>query len=159
MLYGEPRLTHDVDLVIEIEKSEHVRALAEHFPAQWFYLPPEQVIRIEASRERRGHFNVIHLESGYKADLYLAGEDPFHRWALDHVNLIEFSAQKLPVAPPEYVIVRKLEYYREGGSQKHLKDIRAILRNTSVPLNRVELDRWLEIGGVAGVWQEHLERK
>lgn len=36
-------------------------------------------------------------------------------------------AGPLWVAPPEYVIIRKLEFFREGGSEKHLRDVRAML--------------------------------
>ena len=39
----------------------------------------------------------------------------------------QFEEEDIWVAPPEYVILRKLEYYREGGSEKHLNDIRNIL--------------------------------
>ena len=48
------------------------------------------------------------------------------------------------VAPPEYVILRKLEYYREGGSEKHVRDFRAMLALWPVPLDRAALAGWLE---------------
>jgi hypothetical protein len=49
----------------------------------------------------------------------------------------------LSVAPPEYVILRTLEYYREGGSEKHVRDIRATLALSPVPLDRTALADWL----------------
>src|SRR3954454_17360996 len=69
IFYGEPRLTHDVDLVVFLNTSD-IRALAELFPSADFYVPPAEVMVIEAQREQRGHFNIVHVASGFKADLY-----------------------------------------------------------------------------------------
>lgn len=44
-----------------------------------FIVRPEAV-RLECSRDSRGHFNLIHHETGMKADLYLAARDDLHRW-------------------------------------------------------------------------------
>lgn len=55
-------------------------------------------------------------------------------------------------APPEYVIVRKLEYYREGASTKHPVDIRAILATTTVELDVVE--NWVQRLGLEKQWDE-----
>jgi hypothetical protein len=74
MIYGEPRLTLDLDLVIELP-ANRVEAFLAAFPESEFYRPPVEVVRLECSRESRGHFNVIHHETGAKADVYLAGRD------------------------------------------------------------------------------------
>ena len=53
----------------------------------------------------------------------------------------------IDLAPPEYVIVRKLQYYREGHSAKHLSDIRGILRQHSEGIDHAELAaRVVELG-------------
>lgn len=137
-LYGEPRFTNDVDMVVELPVSA-VDAFARAFPIDTFYCPPHEVLVAEIRREQRGHFNLIHHASGMKADIYLAGADPLHRWGLDHRRRFEFDGIAVPVAPPEYVILRKLEFHREGGSDKHIADCRAILALAG------DLDRaWLE---------------
>ena len=64
-LYGEPRATHDIDLVVDLAADDEAD-LARVFPAEDFYLPPPEVIQVEARRERRGHFNVIHHATGLK---------------------------------------------------------------------------------------------
>ena len=126
ILYGEPRLTHDVDFVIFL-RHEEINKLLEMFPEQDYYLPPADVISDEMTRESGGHFNIIHNDTGFKADLYLSGKDEIHAWAFRHARRIEYKGHILKVAPAEYVIVRKLEYYHEGGSEKHLRDVRAML--------------------------------
>ena len=79
-------------------------------------------------------FNLIHHQSQFKADIYLAARDPLHSWALEHRRRIDLAGAGAWIAPPEYVILRKLEFLREGGSDKHLRDIRFILAAT--PLDR-----------------------
>src|SRR5262245_30468885 len=120
IIYGEPRLTHDVDFIIYLN-AENVHRLPEVFPQDQFYLPPVQIILSEVAREQRGHFNVIHLETGFKADFYTSGRDELHAWAFRNARRFEYQGEVMTVAPPEYVIIRKLEYFREGGSEKHLR--------------------------------------
>jgi hypothetical protein len=57
------------------------------------------------------------------------------------------------LAPPEYVIVRKLEYYREGRAEKHLRDIRAMLAVSGGHLDQAALDEWIQRRGLAAEWQ------
>jgi hypothetical protein len=77
ILYGQPRVTNDLDVVLSLDDSAR-RSLLQAFPESDFYVPPESVIQAEQARSQRGHFNLIHLESGYKADVYLTGSDPLH---------------------------------------------------------------------------------
>ncbi len=126
IVYGEPRLTHDIDLVLEIE-DEDAERIASSFPLDQFYCPPIEVIVIESKRRMRGHFNIIHHKTGFKADIYIAGDDPLHAWALQNKRRISIEGKNLWIAPIEYVILRKLEYYREGGSEKHLQDIAGMI--------------------------------
>lgn len=153
IVYGQPRVTNDLDVVLAL--AERFRApLLREFSEEEFYVPPESVIRTEQSRAQRGHFNIIHLESGYKADVYLVGNDPLHRWALDRVRHIPWgqAGESVCVAPPEYVVVRKLEFYREGGSKKHVDDIQAILAVTGV--DRELISPWIERKGLAELWEQ-----
>lgn len=152
ILYGQPRVTNDLDVVLALEDSTRP-AFLRAFPETEFYVPPETVIQAEQARTQRGHFNLIHHESGYKADIYLVGADPLHAWALPRRRRINWSdSLSVSVAPPEYVILRKLEFYREGGSAKHPADIRTMLRIT--PVERHEIAGWVERLGLEGVWAE-----
>ena len=142
MLYGEPRLTHDIDLVIFLRKDDAHR-LAAIFPATQFYVPPASVILQEVARESRGHFNIIHADSGLKADFYTAGREDLHAYAFRNARKYAAGETTISLAPPEYVIVRKLEYYREGGSEKHLRDIRGMLAVSGELLDRAALQEWI----------------
>ena len=78
--YGEFRTTNDVDLVVLIEPAQ-AEGIAAAFPLEKFYCPPADVIKLEAGRPERGHFNLIHHETAFKADIYIAKRDPFEDWA------------------------------------------------------------------------------
>jgi hypothetical protein len=153
IIYGEPRLTHDVDLIVVLDR-EHIARLPEVFPPAEFYCPPPEVIAVEAAREQRGHFNIIHHETGFKADVYLSGRDPLHAWGLARARRLDVEGEPLVVASPEYVIVRKLEYYREGGSEKHLRDIRSMLDTSPELIQRAELERQIVARGLQEAWRQ-----
>jgi hypothetical protein len=152
IFYGEPRLTHDVDFVVFLRDAD-IQALPKSFPPADFYLPPPDAVAAEARREQRGHFNLIHLATGFKADLYLAGRDELNAFALQGRRPIQFEGETVMLAPPEYVIVRKLEYYREGGSEKHLHDIRSMLAVSGDQLDRAALKQWVQRRGLKSEWQ------
>lgn len=67
IFYGEPRLTHDIDLVLELEDS-HIASLCERFDLDHYYCPPPEVLRVELGRSHHAHFNLIHHDTGLKAD-------------------------------------------------------------------------------------------
>ena len=149
--YGEPRLTLDVDLVLALPP-EALPTLAVSFPAPDFYCPPKEVLLLECGRTQRGHFNLIHAGSGLKADIYLAGRDPLHAWALERRRLIEVEGLRVWFAPAEYVIVRKLQYYQEGRSEKHLQDLRGILRCSGDGLDGAWLRQTIREQGLEPFW-------
>ncbi|HEY0991437.1 MAG TPA: hypothetical protein VGD80_30495 [Kofleriaceae bacterium] len=150
ILYGEPRLTHDVDIVVALAPRD-IHAFVEAFPLEDFYCPPEDVLAIEVRRGQRGHCNVIHHASGFKADIYIAF-DELHRWALAHRRTVTLDGMRLSIAPVEYVILRKLQYFREGHSEKHLRDIRGMLEISSAQIDRSFLEQWISRLGLTAEW-------
>lgn len=151
MTYGDYRATSDVDVILVLAPS-NVAKINTAFPLNEFYCPPMDVMALEAAREQRGHFNLIHHETGFKADIYLAGTDRLTQWALAHRQRIPFEESIVWVAPPEYVIIGKLEFFREGGSEKHLRDIRGMLKETEI--DRVFLEKEIAVRGLSEVWQK-----
>jgi hypothetical protein len=97
-------------------------------------------------------FNLIHHASQFKADIYLAARDSLHAWALENRRRIRLDSGEAWIAPPEYVILRKLEYFREGGGDKHLRDIRFILAATAVDRAFVEAEAARL--GLASQWRQ-----
>jgi hypothetical protein len=84
----------------------------------------------------------IRHDSALRADVYTAGEVVLHRWALDRVVRLRVGAGEISVAPIEYVIVRKLQYYRDSGSGRHLRDIAMMLRFSGDAVDAGALNEW-----------------
>lgn len=156
MLYGEPRVTHDIDLVVFL-RTEDAARLEAIFPPRQFYVPPVAAILQEIGRDQHGHFNLIHSGSGLKADFYTAGRDELHAWAFRRARHYTLGNVTITLAPPEYVVLRKLEYHREGGSEKHLRDIRAMLAVSGDQLDRSALSDWVGRLGLTGEWRNLAE--
>lgn len=153
VIYGEPRLTHDIDLVLDLNKNDAER-FVRTFPPEEFYCPPIEVIKLEILRPLRGHFNLIHHETGFKADFYTLGQDELHHWAILHRKRFEMEGEPIWLAPPEYVILRKLEFYREGRSDKHLKDIASIVEISSDQIDFGQLQKKIKTYALEKEWQK-----
>lgn len=124
-----------------------------------FYRAEAAFPLIEIARRPHGHFNLIHHTSGFKADVYLDGDDPLHRWALEKRKRIQLSdSQALWLAPPEYLIIRKLEFHRMGGSDKHLSDIRGMLPQVRTDLDIGFLEKELAQRSLLEDWKKVLAK-
>lgn len=142
VIYGDPRFTRDVDIVIALDQDDVVRLRSAFDPAD-FYVPPTETLEEEAARPTGGHFNLIHGRSALRADAYITAGDPLEAWAFDNRERISVGGRDIWVAPVVYVIVRKLEYYISSTSDRHLRDVAAMLRVSADAIDRVELERWL----------------
>ena len=149
--YGRPRLTLDADLVLALSPGRVDRLVAA-FPSEEFYLPPDEVLIAETRREARGYFNIIHLATGMKADCYLPGRNPLAHWELKNRRRLVVDFGEAWFAPPESVIVNKLLFFKEGGSEKHLEDIRAMLESTA-DIDRKVLAEWIQELRVEPEWE------
>lgn len=125
-IYGEPRNTLDIDMVV-LPDPVQINQFPALFPEADYYLPPTEVIAIESRREANGHFNIIHHNTGLKADIYLSRNHPALPWALEHTRRVPTAACEISLAPPEYVIIHKLGFYKESQHQRHLRDIAGII--------------------------------
>ena len=152
IVYGEPRLTNDIDIVLDLSPSD-IERLSGTFGSGAFYCPPPEVMRAEIERPLGGHFNLIHLDTALKADLYPAGADPLHQWALERRRPIAVGDERVWIAPPEYVVLRKLQYFRDSSSDRHLRDIRGMLRELGSDINLTQLVADIERLGLVEQWE------
>ena len=151
IIYSEPRYTQDLDLVLELDAAR-AADFAAAFPSPEFYVPPIEAIEAEARRASFGHFNLAHHETGLRADVYLAGDDPLHAWGLARRRRIVLRDEPVWLAPVEYVILGKLKFYRQGGSIRHLEDISSILRISSDRIDFTELEARIADEGLEAEW-------
>jgi hypothetical protein len=155
MAYGEPRLTNDIDLVAAVE-GRHVPALLEAFPPPTFYLSEEGMR--EAIRSQR-QFNIIHPESGLKVDVVVRKDTPFDRSRFTRIrSLRPREHYAAAFASPEDVIIKKMEYYQSGGSDKHLRDITGMLTISGSEIDQAYIAEWADRLGLRRIWDMIQER-
>lgn len=148
--YGEPRFTQDIDVVADLTPSQ-VPALLERFPFPEFYLSEDA---IRGAIQVRGQFNVIHPASGLKIDVILKKDTPY--------DLVEFERRRRqPILPgldayfarPEDVILYKMLYFKQGRSERHLRDIASMLTISGSEIDTRYVDEWARRLGLTDIWE------
>jgi hypothetical protein len=145
--YGEPRTTHDVDIVVVVTPGS-VRRLAAEL-AQQFAVGDESV-RVALSD--RTMFNAIHNQSGLKVDFWLLGEDAFDQNAFQRRVRAAALGAELVLPAAEDLIVQKLRWYRESESDRHLTDVRGIVRVQAGKLDAAYIEAWCHRLGLTDLW-------
>ena len=151
IVYGEPRFTRDIDLVLAIHPGHADRFLAL-WPEAEFYAPPRETFLVESARADYGHFNLVHIDTGLSAVCYVAGTSPLHAWAFSKAHRIDIESLAVRIAPVEYVIVQKLSYFQQSGSTRHLEDIARIRRIQGDAIAPAALQPWLSAMGLDEAW-------
>jgi hypothetical protein len=132
--YAQPRMTRDIDIVVELGVSDASKIASAFQPD---YYVPEESLR-DALRDR-GMFNLLHLESVVKVDLIVRKEELYRRTEFDRrilVKLPEFSAW---LVSKEDLILSKLVWARDAESELQMRDVSNLL---SAEVDLVYLQRW-----------------
>lgn len=123
-VYGEPRMTVDVDIVVDM-RWEHVPALVAAFPSPDYYVSEES---IRDSLVRRYPFNIIETNTAAKIDMVPLPGDVFTHIAFGRRQRIEYvEGHSATFITPEDVIVAKLLAHKNTESDKHLRDAQGVL--------------------------------
>ena len=148
--YGEPRFTNDIDIVVDLPV-EKIEAFCEAFPSSEFYISLQAV---RQAVEKRFQFNVVHPASGLKIDFIVLSDSDFDRSRRQRRRQLRVLADGPTwFASPEDVILKKMIYFQEGGSDKHLRDIAGVLRIQGSQLDRSYVAKWANLLSVETIWR------
>jgi hypothetical protein len=148
-IYGEPRSTRDIDIVIApTEKS--LAALIAALSPDDYYVSPEAAH--EALR-RGGMFNVIDHATGWKVDLIIRKDRPFSVEEFERRTVRQLFGLDLPVATVEDTILAKLEWAAAGESAQQLRDVEQMIAVVGKTLDLPYIERWADSLGVGEIWR------
>ena len=153
--YGEPRMTQDIDVLVSLTPDD-AEPLTRAFPS------PDYYVSLEAAREaivHGGQFNVIHPASGNKVDFMMAPRDPWGREQLSRRQRVRILPDTEGyTARPEDIIISKMKYYHQGGSEKHLRDITGIVKISVKDVDFKYITGWAEKLELSKIWEAILRR-
>ena len=155
--WGEPRTTQDFDLVIHLPL-ERIASLSRALEQRRMLVPPDILLDLVLQPEGDLPVNAIHLDSGYKAELFVLREgDAFRSAALGRRQLVDLGPPlgKVFVHSPEDLILNKVSYYGLSQQTKHIHDIASML--ATLGMNYIDwtyFNFWVEKLGLEDAWCE-----
>lgn len=140
--HGVARATMDVDIVAAIGY-EHVDPLVEAMRDD-FYI---DAAMMRSAIHRQSSFNLIHLETIFKVDVFILKERPFDRIQFERRGEKTLNIDpdhKVYITTAEDIILAKLEWYRLGGevSDRQWQDILSVLKVQENQLQMKYLRQW-----------------
>lgn len=148
--YSAPRTTQDVDLVVELDGAR-LRALLATLPEDQLYYSPDAA---RDALRRRSMFNIIDLETGWKADLIVRKGRPFSAEELRRRVQVDLLGLRVWMATAEDCVISKLEWARAGSSERQVRDVRGILDAQGSALDRAYVEHWVRELGLEELWAE-----
>ena len=147
-LYGIPRATNDVDIVIAPQRDQLV-ALVQMFQRLGLTVANEHALSAFRNRDQ---FNVIDLSRGLKADLILRKDRDFSQTEFDRRHTHEVEGMRLTLASPEDVVLAKLEWAKLGDSERQIIDAAGILEVQGAALDIAYIEKWVNTLGLDRQW-------
>jgi hypothetical protein len=145
-LQGDPRATHDIDLVVELSVGA-AQSLAAEFPPPRYYLD-EQSVR--QAIVRRDMFNLLDADTGDKVDFWLLTDHAFDKSRFERKVIEDVNGMRIKVSRPEDTILMKLKWSAQsGGSEKQFQDARSVYEIQFPVLDQAYLDLWSGTLGVS----------
>lgn len=135
--YTTPRMTRDIDIVIEVEEKD-AETLFSLFSSD-FYVDKNS---IRNAIHNKQIFNIIHREGIVKVDFIIRKDTNYRNLEFKNRRSIVFEGQKIFIASPEDLILSKLFWARESLSEMQIRDVNNLFK-TIHNLDRGYIEKWV----------------
>lgn len=157
IIHGMLRTTMDVDIVVDMQP-EQVSSFV--FGLQDAFYADEQMI--EQAIQRRSSFNLIHLSTMFKVDIFIPKKRPFDQQQLSRRKAEQIgsdSDEQIWVLSAEDIVLAKLDWFRLGGevSERQWRDILGVLKTQQEKLDIDYLKQWAQSLNVSDLMERALE--
>lgn len=147
--HGMPRSTRDIDIVVDPTR-EQLQLLMREFPSDRYYADEQQALQ---AFSKRSQFNVIDSDTGWKVDFIVAQDSAYGRAAFARRMQVEISGVTVYVASPEDVVISKLQWAKQGASDRQLQDAKGILDVQGDKFDFAYIKRWVRELRLEEQWQ------
>lgn len=154
--WGEARTTRDFDLVVNLPL-ERIQRLSQELEKRAMLVPADIILDLFLETRADLPVNAIHLDTGYKAELFLLRPgDTYRETAFARRRLVDLGPPlgKVYVHAPEDLILNKLHYFSLSHQPKHVRDIVSILLALGDELDLDYIESWAARLGLTALWQE-----
>ncbi|GIK74190.1 MAG: hypothetical protein BroJett021_31780 [Chloroflexota bacterium] len=154
--WGDVRTTRDFDLVVHLP-GQKITGLSQELAARRMLVPPEILLDLLIQPEGDLPVNAIHLDSGYKAELFLLRpDDAFRTICLARRRQVDLGEPlgMVFVHAPDDLIINKVKYYGLNRQTKHVRDIASIFAVSGDQIDWVHLSKWIRQLDLVDVWLE-----
>lgn len=149
-LQGEPRLTHDVDIVVQIDESV-IPLIIRTFKPPRYYVSESSIAE---AIERKTMFNLIDTSENDKVDFWLLTGEPFDFSRFRRRKQEEVFGQKMTISAPEDTIIAKLKWAEmSGGSEKQFTDALRVYELQFPKLDLPYIENWVQKLNLTHLWQ------
>jgi hypothetical protein len=150
-LQGEPRATHDIDIVVQIPPAS-IPALIRSFPPPGYYLSESS---IKDALIHKTMFNLLDTREGDKVDFWILTNEPFDLSRFNRRYAIEVFGIRMNVSRPEDTILAKLRWAKlAGGSEKQFTDALRVFEVQAGEIDLSYIEAWVMKLGVEELWKK-----
>lgn len=147
--YGEPRSTHDIDIVLEMNV-DTVKKVTHAFGEKFFV--DEQSVKLAI--QKKSFFQMVHKETLLKVDCWILKDDEFSLERFRRRKEVEISGKKVYFPTPEDLIITKLEWFKKSGIDKHYLDAISVLKVQGEKIDAGYIERWCMQKSIIKIWEK-----
>lgn len=146
--YAVPRMTRDIDIVIEIDKLE-IGKFCRYFENDFYFTKAA----ITEAIEHETMFNIIHNQSIFKIDFIIRKDSSYRDTEFRRRNRIKLDDMQIWIVAPEDLIISKVFWAKDSLSDLQLRDVKNLLASIK-NLDEKYISTWVQKLGLNAIYEK-----